>query len=125
MRTTSMILAAAALLAASFAALPAHALDVRDLPIAKAPETCPHEGPGFVRFSPGGPCTRISGRVRAEAGTPVPARPGAGLDGAARGVVSGSGGSRSIPGPRPITDRPGLYPARHQPLRHYTNGPRC
>ncbi|MGX7704869.1 hypothetical protein [Methylobacterium sp. Gmos1] len=90
MRTTSMILAAA-LCAASFAAQPARALDLRDLPIARAPETCPHEGPGFIRFSPGGPCTRISGRVRAEAGTPVPARPGAGLDGAARGVVSASG----------------------------------
>ena len=87
MRTTSIILAAAALVAS----LPAHALDVRDLPIAKAPETCPHEGPGFVRFTPGGPCTRISGRVRAEAGTPVPARPGPKLDGAARGVVGGSG----------------------------------
>jgi hypothetical protein len=87
MRTTSMILAAAALCAA----LPAEALDVRDLPIAKAPETCPHEGPGFIRFSPGGPCTRISGRVRAEAGTPVHARAGAGLDGAARGVVGASG----------------------------------
>lgn len=86
MRTTVIILAAALV-----AGLPAHALDVRDLPIARAPETCPHEGPGFVRFTPGGPCTRISGRVRAEAGTPVPARPGTGLDGAARGVVSGSG----------------------------------
>ncbi len=29
--------------------------------------------------------------MRAEVGTPVPARPGAGLDGAARGVVGGSG----------------------------------
>ena len=87
MRTTSMILAAAALVAA----LPAHALDIRDLPIARAPETCPHEGPGYMRFTPGGPCTRISGRVRAEVGTPVPARPGAGLDGMARGVVSGAG----------------------------------
>ncbi|MGE7413183.1 porin [Methylobacterium tarhaniae] len=91
MRTTSMILAAAALCAAPVAALPAHALDMRDLPIARAPEACPHEGPGFTRVVPGGPCMRISGRVRAEAGTPVPARPGAGLDGAARGVVSGSG----------------------------------
>ncbi|SFU53815.1 Porin subfamily protein [Methylobacterium sp. 174MFSha1.1] len=91
MRTTSMILAVAALFAASSAALPAHALDVRDLPIAKAPEACPHEGPGFTRVVPGGPCMRISGRVRAEVGTPVPARPGAGLDGAARGVVSASG----------------------------------
>jgi hypothetical protein len=84
LRTTSMILAAAAFLAV----LPAHALDVRDLPIAKAPESCPREGPGFARLVPGGPCVRISGRVRAEAGTPVPAPT---LDGAARGVVSGSG----------------------------------
>ncbi|MGF3021370.1 hypothetical protein ACQVP2_00890 [Methylobacterium aquaticum] len=90
MRAIPMALAAA-LLAASFLAAPAHALDLRDLPIAKAPETCPHEGPGFIRVTPGGACTRISGRVRAEAGTPVHARPGAGLDGAARGVVSGSG----------------------------------
>ncbi len=87
MRTTSMILAAAALCAA----LPANALDVRDLPIAKAPETCPQEGPGFTRLNPGGPCLRISGRVRAEAGTLVPARPGAGLDGVPRGVVGASG----------------------------------
>ena len=86
MRTTPMILAAAIL-----GTVPAHALDVRDLPIAKAPEACPREGPGFTRLVPGGPCVRISGRVRAEAGTPVPARPGAGLDGAARGVVGGSG----------------------------------
>ncbi|MET7242424.1 hypothetical protein ABZT49_03580 [Methylobacterium sp. EM32] len=90
MRTTSMILAAA-LFAASVAVLPAYALDIRELPIAKAPEACPHEGPGFTRVVPGGPCMRISGRVRAEAGTPVHARPGAGLDGAARGVVSASG----------------------------------
>jgi len=82
-----MILAATTLCAA----LPARALDLRDLPVVKAPEACPHEGPGFTRLVPGGPCMRISGRVRAEAGTPVPARPGAGLDGMPRGVVSGSG----------------------------------
>ncbi|GJD50370.1 hypothetical protein OPKNFCMD_3109 [Methylobacterium crusticola] len=90
-RAAPALLGALALLACALVGGPARALDVKDLPVVPALAPCPSEGPGFHRTGPSGPCLRISGRVRAEAGTPLPGRPGAGPGREPAGVLGASG----------------------------------